>query len=106
MSKMPIWTGWLVLAMVAPVSAGLLSVPDAYRPEKSWPVVVSLQDNPSPRLMKKTSYFLVHAGGVGMACSKKIRTELTTLARRYNIDPLRIYGTGFSRGGQEVLSQA
>ncbi len=100
------WTAWLVLAVSARAPAGLLSVPQAYRPERSWPVVVSLQDNPSPKLMGKTDYFLVHAGGVGMACSRKIRSELLRLARRYNIDPLRIYGTGFSRGGQEILIQA
>jgi hypothetical protein len=90
----------------APGFAGLLSVPSKYTPEKAWPVIVSLQDNPSPALMKATPYFLVHAGGRGTAATRKIRSELIGLARRYNIDPFRIYGTGFSRGGQEVLIQA
>ncbi len=86
--------------------AGLLSVPEAYAPEESWPVVISTQDNPAPELMKKTPYFLVHAGGKGVQCTKKIREELVNLAGRYNIDPFRVYGTGFSRGGQEILIQA
>jgi len=95
-----------VAAWAGSAAAGLLSVPADYTPAKAWPAVVSLQDNPSPALMKKTPYFLVHAGGQGMQASKKIRAELLKLARRYNIDPLRIYGTGFSRGGQEILIQA
>ncbi|KKK53387.1 hypothetical protein LCGC14_3095300, partial [marine sediment metagenome] len=90
----------------AGVQAGLLSTPKDYAPSKSWPVVVSTQDNPSPELMKNTSYFLVHAGGKGTEATKKIIAELKSLAARYNIDPMRIYGTGFSRGGQEILIQA
>jgi len=87
-------------------SAGLLSVPDKYTPDRSWPVIVSLQDNPAPELMKPTPYFLVHAGGKGTEATRNIRDNLKALAARYNIDPFRIYGTGFSRGGQEVLIQA
>ena len=95
-----------VLAAPAAAEAGLLSVPDAYTPEKSWPVVISYQDNPSPELMKKTRYFLVHAGGRGTESRRKTIDYLKNLAKRYNIDPLRIYGTGFSRGGHEVLTLA
>jgi len=90
----------------AAAQAGLLSVPNGYTPEKSWPVVISYQDNPSPELMKKTSYFLVHAGGRGTESRRKTIDYLKDLAKRYNIDPLRIYGTGFSRGGHEVLTLA
>lgn len=86
--------------------AGLLSVPEGYTPEKPWPVIVSYQDNPSAEQMKKVPYFLVHAGGQGVPAARKTREYLLNLARRHNIDPLRIYGTGFSRGGQEVLKQA
>jgi hypothetical protein len=96
----------VALLLAAPVQAGLLAVPKDYSAEKSWPVVVSLQDNPDPELMKATPYFLVHAGGQGMEATKNIQDNLKTLAAKYNIDPLRIYGTGFSRGGQEVLIQA
>ena len=95
-----------VCAMAATAAAGVLSVPADYTADKAWPVIVSTQSNPAPALMKKTPYFLVHAGGQGMQATKKIRAELIKLAGRYNIDPMRIYGTGFSRGGQEVLIQA
>ena len=106
MFRTPATIGFLALLCCAPLQAGLLSAPEAYTPEKSWPVVVSLQDNPAPELMKKTPYFLVHAGGQGMRATNNIRSNLKSLAGRYNIDPFRIYGTGFSRGGQEVLIQA
>ncbi len=100
------WTVAIVLFCAGVASAGVLSVPKGYTPEKAWPVVVSTQDNPAPERMKDTPYFLIHAGGKGMACTKKIRSELIALAGKYNIDPFRIYGTGFSRGGQEILIQA
>ena len=86
-------------------SAGVLSTPKDYTPEKSWPVVVATQDNPSPEVMKQTPYFLFHAGGQGVECSVKIRDGLKELAAKYNIDPLRIYATSFSRGGHEILLQ-
>ncbi len=98
------WT--VVAAAPVPAAAGMLSVPKDYTPEKSWPVVVSTQSNPSPEVMKDTPYFLVHAGGQGAECTTKIREELLKLAGRYNIDPLRIYATSFSRGGHEILLQA
>ncbi len=96
----------VVALSAAAADAGLLSVPKAYTPEKSWPVVISYQDNPSPELMKQTKYFLVHAGGKGTESRRKTIDYLKNLAKRYNIDPLRIYGTGFSRGGHEVLTLA
>ena len=96
----------LLLLATSVVHAGLLAVPTDYTPAKSWPVIVSLQDNPSKEQMATVPYFLIHAGGKGARATAKIRAELKALAKRYNIDPLRIYGTGFSRGGQEVLIQA
>ena len=100
------WMVSVVLLLVSVTArAGLLSVPKDYTPEKAWPVVVSTQDNPSPERMKETPYFVVHAGGKGDRCTQKIRAELEALAGKYNIDPFRIYGTGFSRGGQEILIQ-
>ena len=106
MSRTVAMAACVILAWGAQLQAGLLSVPDDYTPDKSWPVVVSTQDNPAPELMKRTPYFLVHAGGQGTVATRKIHDELTALAARYNIDPFRIYGTGFSRGGQEILIQA
>lgn len=88
------------------VPAGVLSVPESYAPEKSWPVIVSLQDNPDPALTAKSPYFLVHAGGTGVECSTRIHNSLKELIAKYNIDVNRIYGTGFSRGGHELLEQA
>jgi len=88
------------------IPAGVLSVPESYTPEKPWPVIVSLQDNPDPALTAKSPYFLVHAGGTGVECSSKIHRYLSDLVAKYNIDVNRIYGTGFSRGGHELLEQA
>lgn len=98
--------GCVILLCASVGQAGLLSVPAGYTPAKSWPVIVSYQDNPSVEQMETVPYFLVHAGGKGMRATKKTVDNLTSLAKRYNIDPFRIYGTGFSRGGQEVLQQA
>ena len=95
-----------VLLLTPHLMAGLLSVPKDYTPKKSWPVIVSIQDNPSTEQMATVPYFLVHAGGKAAELTTKIRTYLKNLAARYNIDPLRIYGTGFSRGGHELLAQA
>ncbi len=95
-----------VLASGLDASAGLLSVPEGYTPDKSWPVIVSLQDNPDPALTAKTPYFLVHAGGTGVECSNKIHGSLKELVAKYNIDLTRVYGTGFSRGGHELLEQS
>jgi hypothetical protein len=69
-------------------------------------VVLSTQDNPKPEVMRSTPFFLVHCGGMGVEASTRIETELAALAAKYNIDPLRIYATSFSRGGQEILLQA
>ena len=96
----------IVLASGRSVSAGILSVPEGYAPEKSWPVIVSLQDNPDPALTAKSPYFLLHAGKTGVECSTNIHNYLKDLVAKYNIDVNRIYGTGFSRGGHELLEQA
>jgi len=94
------------LAAWLSASAGLLSIPEGYTPEKSWPVIVSLQDNPDPALTAKSPYFLVHAGGTGVECSTKIHASLRELVAKYRIDLNRICGTGFSRGGHELLEQS
>lgn len=98
----------LVIGMVSMsvARAGVLSVPEGYTPEKKWPVVVCTQNSPSAEVMAKTPYFLVHAGGMGVKVSEGIRDSLKQVAGQYNIDPLRIYATSFSRGGQEIMLQA
>ena len=85
--------------------AGVQSVPKDYKPDRSWPVVVSTQDNPRGEVMKDTPFFVLHSGGQGVECSTKIESDLLALAAKYNIDPLRIYATSFSRGGHEILLQ-
>jgi len=98
--------GLAVLALaVTSAEAGLQSVPKAYKPDRSWPVVVSTQDNPRGAVMKDTPFFVLHCGPRGVECSTKIQNDLLSLAKRYNIDPLRIYATSFSRGGHEILLQ-
>jgi hypothetical protein len=95
-----------VLLSAGRSSAGLLSVPEDYTPDRAWPVIVSLQDNPSPALTAKSPYFLVHAGGIGVECGAGIHKNLKDLVGQYRIDVNRIYGTGFSRGGHELLEQS
>ena len=97
----------ICLAMLAPsVDAGLLGTPKDYTPDTSWPVIVCTQDGPSKELTSAAGYFLIHAGGIGVETSAKIRTYLINCAKKYNIDPLRIYATSFSRGGHEILTQS
>jgi dienelactone hydrolase len=92
----------LLLLVSMPAQAGVLGVPDGYTPDKRWP----LQDNPDPALTSKAGYFLVHSGDIGVRCTEKLEENLKSLVARYNIDLNRIYGTGFSRGGHELLEQA
>jgi hypothetical protein len=97
----------VLLALVcSSASAGLLAVPKDYTPDKSWPVIVCTQDGPSKELAANLGYFLIHAGGKGVETSSKIRTYLLNCAKKYNIDPFRIYATSFSRGGHEILTQS
>ena len=96
----------LLLLVSMPAKAGVLGVPDGYTPDKRWPVIVSLQDNPDPSLTSKVGYFLVHSGDIGVKCTEKLEEDLKSLVARYNIDLNRIYGTGFSRGGHELLEQS
>ncbi|MCG3181047.1 MAG: hypothetical protein BIFFINMI_03415 [Phycisphaerae bacterium] len=95
----------MLLSAAGSARAGLLSVPEKYSPDRPWPVIISYQDNPDPELMRKTDYFLLHCGGQGTFATDATRANLRALAAKYNIDPLRICGTGFSRGGHELLAQ-
>jgi len=92
-----------LLLATSPLMGGLLSVPKGYTPKKSWPVILSFQDNPSKEQMATVPYFMIHAGGKGAELITKIRKYLVSATRRYNIDPMRIYATSFSRGGHETL---
>jgi len=94
-----------VAILTQSVQAGVQSVPKAYKADRSWPVVVSTQDNPRGEVMKDTPFFVLHCGNQGVECSTNIQRDLLALAGKYNIDPLRIYATSFSRGGHEILLQ-
>jgi len=88
-----------------------LIVPKAYEPSKSWPIVISYQDDPSDKEIRKTPYFLIRCIQKGYPTGltyveNKTRTYLKDVARDYNIDPLRVYATGFSYGGHTDLTVA
>ncbi len=89
-----------------------LIVPRAYDPRKSWPLVISYQDDPDMNQMRtKTPYFVMRCVQAGYPTGltyveNKTRTYLKAVAREYNIDPCRIYATGFSYGGRTDLIMA
>ncbi len=85
-----------------------LIVPRGYEPSKSWPLIISYQDDPDDKEVRQRSYFLIRAIQKGYPTGltyveNKTRTYLKEAAREYNIDPLRIYATGFSYGGHTDL---
>ena len=92
------------LCVVGPAAAAsngeeeYLIVPAGYTPAKAWPLIVVSQNQVSEAEMAKVPYFAVY-GGTG--------TEpLLEVARKYHIDPRRIYATGFSRSGHGLLETA
>ena len=85
-----------------------LLVPRAYDPKRSWPLVISYQDNPDQELIRQTPYILLRAVQKGYPKSlvrleNKTRSMLKDAMRELNIDPYRIYATGFSFGGRTCL---
>ena len=85
-----------------------LLVPRAYDPKRSWPLVISYQDNPNQDLIRQTPYILLRAVQKGYPKSlvrleNKTRSMLKDAMRELNIDPYRIYATGFSFGGRTCL---
>jgi len=85
-----------------------LLVPRAYDPKRSWPLVISYQDNPDQDLIRQTPYILLRAVQKGYPKSlvrleNKTRSMLKDAMRELNIDPYRIYATGFSFGGRTCL---
>jgi len=89
-----------------------LIVPRSYDPKKPSPLVISYQDDPDMDQMRtKTPYFLIRCIQKGYPTGltyveNKTRTYLKEAARDYNIDPFRIYATGFSYGGRTDLIMA
>ena len=85
-----------------------LIVPRAYDPKKSWPIIISYQDDPNDKEIRKTPYFVIRCIQKGYPTGltyveSKTRAYLKEVAREYNIDPFRIYATGFSYGGHTDL---
>ena len=85
-----------------------LLVPRAYDPKRSWPLVISYQDNPDQDLIRQTRYILLRAVQKGYPKSlvrleNKTRSMLKDAMRELNIDPYRLYATGFSFGGRTCL---
>ena len=83
-------------------------VPTGYDPAKSWPVIVSFQDDPDMNQTRKAGYFLIRAIQKGYPTGltyveNKTRSYLKETAREYNIDPTRVYATAFSYGGHTDL---
>jgi len=89
-----------------------LIVPRVYDPRRSWPVVISYQDDPDMNQMRqRTPYFVIRSIQQGyprglVAVENKTRSILKDVARDFNIDPFRIYATGFSYGGRTDLIMA
>ena len=81
------------------------TVAAGYEPGKSWPIVISYQNGPEKAQRRKLPYFFISS--VQKAYPKgwtmvegKTRSFLKDVARDFNIDPFRVYATGFSFGGR------
>jgi hypothetical protein len=74
-----------------------LIVPKDYTPEKSWPFLLASQNQIAVKAMEKVPYFAAYGP------SEAVVAPLLETAKKYNIDPYRIYATGFSRSGHGLL---
>ena len=78
-----------------------LIVPKDYTPEKSWPLILVGQNQIAASQMADKPYFAAYIGpGTG---AKRLILEL---AKKYNLDPFRVYVTAFSRTGHGALESA
>lgn len=68
--------------------------PKDYTPEKAWPFMAVLQNQVSGQAMSVVPYF----SGYGASAA-----AIVELAHKYNLDPYRVYATGFSRSGHGLL---
>jgi len=93
----------LLICAALPASAGMygeeefLIVPRRYTPERAWPLIVVLQNQISEKQAARVPYFVVY-GSAG-------REQIIEVARKFRIDPFRIYATGFSRSGHGLLER-
>ena len=87
--------------LAAPVCAGMfgeeefLIVPKGYTPEKAWPLIVVSQNQISEKQAARVPYFVCYGG--------PDRARILEVARKFHIDPFRVYATGFSRSGHGLL---
>jgi hypothetical protein len=85
-----------------------LHVPNNYNPMTSWPLIVSTQNNPSTAVIKASGYLMASSIKKGYSLSDvkeqgKNRCIILDVARDMNVDPFRLYATGFSKGGHQSL---
>jgi len=83
-------------------------VPTAYNAQLSWPLILSTQGNPDIAQIKNTPYILACCMKKGYQNNDtkeqaKNKAILLDMAYDFNIDPLRLFATGFSKGGQQSL---
>src|SRR3989339_364703 len=82
--------------------------PITYDPAISSPLIISSQDNPTDNLVQETPYILVRSFKKGYQNNDvkeeiKNREIIVDIAKDLNVDPFRIFATGFSKGGQQTL---
>ncbi|OGJ89706.1 MAG: hypothetical protein A2268_06905 [Candidatus Raymondbacteria bacterium RifOxyA12_full_50_37] len=82
-------------------------IPNTYDARASWPLILSTQDDPGMAL-KPTPYILARCIKKGYQNNDtkeqaKNKAVLLDMAYDFNINPLRLFATGFSKGGHQSL---
>jgi len=87
-----------------------VTVGPAYDPAKPSPVIIAYQSGPDINLLRKAAPTYLHVRGISkgypkglVAVENKTRAMLKDVAADFNVDPFRIYATGFSYGGRTDL---
>lgn len=88
-----------------------LIVPKNYDPAKTYPIIFCFQDSPDQNQISNSNYFLIRSIQKGypkgfVQVEMKVKSFLKDVSADFNIDPFRIYATGFSFGGHTALSLA
>jgi hypothetical protein len=73
-------------------------VPRDYSPEKAWPLIFTVQERVARAQIAALPYFVTN--------NSSGPESLLLAARKYHLDPLRLYGTAFSRSGHAMLEAA
>ena len=77
-----------------------LIVPQDYTPQESWPFILASQNQIAVKAMEQAPYFAAYGPSEGVVA------PLLETAKKYHLDPYRIYATGFSRSGHGLLETA